>query len=381
MLISVVAPKPYAFLAAGSTGRRISAITAAIHADARAATLLADPQATIMSDVKLRLKASGSPVVKSLYWSVQRPNPQVWGGAEVRTLVAGEDGLIWCDWLDDPGLPGLRALPSEGKAWRLLRYIPERRATFWVGSSSGPARIVKVKRADRAHDAAHRLAVVNAALAQVKGVQVPRLLSPAQDGVFSLSICPGTVFGQGAWADARTILHRIGQVHGRLHNASPRGLPQDPHAPALKSLALIAALCPAVRPVLAQVADFLMDAPPPAAPVLCHGDLAPDQILSDGTTISLVDFDRAHAGDAAMDIARFLVALADQPLAGLDIATAQNSYLSGYAEMRPLPQTRRLQWCLAEVAVARLLVLLRKDLASPARVDRLVSMIRSQVAA
>lgn len=60
-------------------------------------------------------------------------------------------------------------------------------------------------------------------------------------------------------------------------------------------------------------------------------------------------------------MARFLVALAENPSVGLPPDAAGAAYLAGYAEVRTPPAPDRLQWFRAEALAARLLVCLRKD--------------------
>lgn len=57
---------------------------------------------------------------------------------------------------------------------------------------------------------------------------------------------------------------------------------------------------------LAALVDRLAtDLPAAVTPVLCHGDFSPNNVLFDGDALTgVVDFDRAHAGAAARDLAR-----------------------------------------------------------------------------
>ena len=93
--------------------------------------------------------------------------------------------------------------------------------------------------------------------------------------------------------------------------------------------------------------------------------------------LSLVDFDLCHAGDAAADIARFLVSLPDDLAANADRAVCQEAYLQGYHDRRVLPDAETLRWHRAQAVAKRLLVYLRKDQANPSRIDRLVAQIES----
>ena len=368
-------PKPYAFLPEGSARRFIDRIAAEIAGDARALALLERPGARVTSDLKARVKSRGTPLVKGLYWSVQCPDPSAWGGLRARTLIAGLDRLDWLDLPTDPKLPALPRLRTSAGVWKILRYIPLRRMTLWHQPAVGPARIIKVKRTDRAADAAHRLALASAATQDGFGFTVPRLLETVPDGAFALSLCPGTALGTGLPGDAGVTLRAIGRMHASLHRCSAPGLPPEDR-PA-NPLPLITALCPDLS--LSDLAHQLQDRPARSAPVLCHGDFALDQILLGPDGLALVDFDRCHAGDAAADIARFLVNLAEAPCPGPTAAQARTAYLAGYAEVREPPDPARLNWHLAEAVANRILVCLRKD--QPHLIPGFLALIQSPVQA
>jgi Ser/Thr protein kinase RdoA (MazF antagonist) len=282
------------------------------------------------------------------------------------------------DWLElptDPELPALPRLQASAGEWRVLRFVPLRRMTLWHQPPSGPARIVKLKRPDRAADAAHRLALAFAATNRRPGIAMPRLLKTSPDGAFALPLCPGTPLGAGLPCDAATTLRAIGRMQATLHRCSPTGLPPDD--PPLHPLPLIAALCPGLP--LSDLADQLRHRPAPSALVLCHGDFALDQILLGPDGLSLVDFDHCHRGEAAADIARFLVTLAEAPPPGLTAAQAGPAYLAGYAEIREPPNPALLDWHFAEAVANRILVCLRKD--QPHLIPRLLEQVQGQVPA
>lgn len=367
--------RPYAFLTDGSPGRFMDDIALAISSDAQAQKLLSNPQAEVVSDLKARVKSSGKPVVKALYWSVRCRDPGAWGGITARTLLADPGRMDWIDLPHDPALLALADLHTEPGHWQILRYVPLRRATLLHQPASGPPVIIKVKRPDRAADAASRLTAAQAALGQFPGFAIPRLLDTRADGTFALSLCRGTPLSAGFPDDAPGLMRRIGQMHASLHRTVPVGLPPGRHSPAADILDLAAALRPALCRFLAPVTRLLRSRPRPSAPVLCHGDLGFDQILHENGVLSLVDFDLCHAGEAAADIAHFLVALAGNPPPGLPAAVAEAAYLDGYAELRALPDWDRLHWFRTEAVAARLLVCLRKDQAQPQQVARLLSHI------
>ncbi len=372
---------PYAFLTDGSAGRFMDSIARAISRDADAQALLGHPQAEVMSDLKARVKSSGKPAIKSLYWSVRCPDAAVWGGLRARTLLADPTRMQWIDLSDDPSLPTLATLVPQPGRWRMLRYVPLRRATLFHQPVTGAARIVKLKRPDRAAEATGCLAAARAALGPNPGFRMPDLLMPGTEGSFALSVCRGTPIGHCFPPDASDLLRRIGRMHARLHCADPSSMSEGRPVAAMDCLALSAALMPHIGAGIASLRRLLRNRPSVAAPVLCHGDFGLEQILHDDGALSLVDFDLCHAGDAAADIARFLVALADDLPNGIDPRVAEAKYLKGYAEVRTLPDTARMRWFRAEAVAARMLVCLRKDQAHPCRIGRLLAQIDALVPA
>lgn len=369
--------RPWAFLAAGSAGRWLDRVRAAIATDNQAAALLSNPKARVTCDLKLRVKSSGSVAVKSLYWSVQAPDPAQWCGVQARTLVADPDGMAWLDLPFDLALPALETLELEGGDWRMLRYIPLRRATLWHQPTVGRARIVKLKRPERAADAVRRLALVHAASGHDRGFDIPTVLDARSDGVMALSLCAGVAPEAGLRANPTLTLRNAGQLLGRLHLCSPRDLPVD--EPRQDSPFLIAALRPDLGPTMSFLSEMLHRRPPAARPVLCHGDFALDQILMGPMGMSLLDFDRSHAGEAGADMARFLLILAEMPPEGLTAQAAQAAFLEGYGDVLEPPDAERLGWFLTEALVNRLLVCLRKD--QPMQVERLLALARAPVPA
>lgn len=381
MLIPTPPFRPYAFLREGSAGRWMDQVARAIASDARARAILSRPEARVTSDLKARVKSSGTLAIKALYWSVHCPDPRAWGGIRARTLLADPCGMTWIDLPRDPALPALAGLMAQPGSWQVLRYVPLRRATLLHQPPDGPARIVKVKRPDRATDAARRLQAAQAALGNGQPFTIPRLLETGPEGIFALSLCPGVALAAGARVDPLCLLAQIGQMHARLHMAPTAGLPPDDAGSAVQDLDLTAALLHDHMPRLAPLIPQLRDRPSPSEPVLCHGDFGFDQILQDADSLSLVDFDRCHAGEAAADIARFLVTLIERPPAGLTSPAAKAAYLDGYAQVRALPGRNRLTWFVTEAAATRLLVRLRKDLALAPQMQKLLDLIAAPVLA
>ena len=90
-----------------------------------------------------------------------------------------------------------------------------------------------------------------------------------------------------------------------------------------------------------------------------HGDFAPDQLViaSDGATVGMVDFEDAHIGYQAWDVARFcaklrlLQAVSLHPGHGRLLAALERQFVDGYAAVSPLD--RRTLACLRLVDLIR----------------------------
>lgn len=374
--------RPYAFIARGSAVGFVYDVARFIADDGAAGEALAQPDHHILSDIKPRTKPADSLSIKSLYWSVQHHDPQAWGGLRARTLLAERGGMAWHSLPDDPALPALATLAAVPGRWAVLRYVPFRRATLLHQPPGAPPRIVKVKRPERALDAAHRLRCVGEALLDLPGVRIPRLIQDPQDGVFAFSFLPGRPLGLPSTPqDAVPLLRRIGQLHATLHDAPASALPTEEVPSAADELETAAQLCPDLIPKLASLAARLRQRPDPTSKALCHGDLALDQFLMQGDALSLVDFDRCHAGDPAADIARFVVHVAEQATGNLSPTAAIDAYAQGYAERRALPDADHLAWHLANAAAARVMIRIRKDQVDTKALSGMLEMGNIQVTA
>lgn len=321
----------------------------AIDADAPARHLLRRTGARVAVDVQTRLD-DGAVRIKSVLWSVQvaGDGPH---GLVARSARLARDGVTWFDMADDPALP----LSSLGDGARMLRYIPARRATLRIRDGAD-AQILKLKKPDRRDDAVLRH---GAALAAAQGAD-PGL--PGFRGLwgrhgFCQTLCPGTPLDA---APCQTeSLRPVGQLIARLHGLDAEALPPAPKA--VDAAGWLGAILQGVAPVLG--ASQLMQ--PPGRGQLCHGDLALGQILAGPQGIYLVDLDRCHRGDAADDLARFLVSLQDEPYLA-DWRAAAAAICRGYQDCAALPDG--LGHALARAEVARLQVLLSKGLATRRRI-------------
>jgi ABC-type multidrug transport system fused ATPase/permease subunit len=85
----------------------------------------------------------------------------------------------------------------------------------------------------------------------------------------------------------RTLMGEIDGVQGAVDDLAP----------------LAPALAGSLQRHLADVRDLALD--PPGPPVVAHGDFDPSQVLFDGPTTSLVDFDAVCLAEQALDLGQF----------------------------------------------------------------------------
>lgn len=178
--------------------------------------------------------------------------------------------------VEHPGAPG--ALATE--AWAL----------DWLkGSALGPQRLAST-------DGAHLLQLPPGSPADLSDPEALHAVGVALGRVHSTG---GVKFSrQAARSQPTSVLGVFQQLQGAtrryLGRRAEDGLPPD-----LFTQALSEGLRALKRYVAASEHQFL----PPPARVLCHGNLTPDALRVNGLHVGLVDWDRAHAGDAAGDLA------------------------------------------------------------------------------
>ncbi len=331
--------------------------------------------ATVHTDLTLRPDADGGLVLHRAYWSAQRSGA---GGFAATTLDyrATGDRARWLAFPDDPELPALGDLTGE-----VLRYMPLRRCTARADGA-----VVKVKRPHRAAEAWALLGAVHRALGDGRaGFVVPApLANDAPRASYAQTAVEGDDLSE--ILDAERI-RRAGALHRAMHTANVPGIPAEDPAHALAELRadarLVAFVLPeqreAVRAVLEALERHALD--PPAAPVFCHGDLVPSQMLV-GERWAITDFDRARIGDPHRDLAIWLAALtSDVPAlrtaaeAGDDapVERAEAAYLDGYGAH----DERRLRWHRAAAEIHGAAVALKKDRHHPARLRHALGVARA----
>jgi aminoglycoside phosphotransferase (APT) family kinase protein len=182
-----------------------------------------------------------------------------------------------------------------------------------------------------------------------RGVPVPPIVRvcPAEDGLgeaYVMGRVEGEALGRrivrdDAFAAVRPgLARRCGEVLALIHGTALPGLPPLNTAYALDELERYEAIyrsTGAVRPVFELAFRKLKRAaPPPAAPVLLHGDFRNGNLMIDPRTglAAVLDWELAHLGDAASDLAWLCVnswrfGVYDQPVGGFG---AYDDLLDGY---------------------------------------------------
>ncbi|RRD49303.1 aminoglycoside phosphotransferase family protein [Arachnia propionica] len=153
-----------------------------------------------------------------------------------------------------------------------------------------------------------------------------------------------------------------GELVARLH-AAPlpsgpmRGLLDRRNSDPVRQAHRHAALLDHVAPELAvpvREAAARLTLGDPTTPVLCHGDLSPDQVLTvaDGSRVWLTDFDRAQSGAPSQDLGSF-IAEASPELA--------EAFMAGYAAAGgAVPEREELALHVAASRMHRLMDPLRR---------------------
>ena len=237
--------------------------------------------------------------------------------------------------LDDAAVSGLL---GQWEASQVLRYNPLRRLVIRDGM-----RVVRVAAEDGHGIGLDRF---------IEGVvDAPaRLDDGTQAGISVQAFTGGANLEELPGPDQQRLSHAAGAQLARLHAAPvPADLAQsldpctDPVQQGLAHAALLDELAPELAQRMRRVVA-LLPAPAPAVPVLSHGDLSPDQVLTtrDGGQVWLTDFDRACLAPRAVDLGSFLSVL--------DAGTLLDGYRDGGGQLPPRDQ---LRWAVAASLVLR----------------------------
>jgi len=217
-------------------------------------------------------------------------------------------------------------------AWQLeqvLRYNPMRRLVLREGE-----RIVRIAAADRP---------LSLRLDHLISAEIP-IPQRLDDGSLpGISVQAFTGNGDLAGTPDLEATATVGRIIAHLH--ATKGIPRelrtdllrrapDPVAQARTHVRLLEVLSPGLARRARAIASKLSDKPA-VAPVLSHGDLSPDQVLTTraGDRVWLTDFDRACLAPRAVDLGSFIAVLDDDAF--------RDGYRDGGGQVPPGDQLRR----------------------------------------
>jgi hypothetical protein len=273
-----------------------------------------------------------------------RPEPRRWDDV---VAVGGfeDDWALHTNlrWLGDRGLVRLGAVQRPGRELlsggllsggaQVLRYKPERRLVL-MAPTPGASIVIKTA-AQPAHDDAERLFQQQL---QLHGVPVLPRLGDAECSSHGISASP-------VWGDrdlAASNNHEgarlAGEALARLHGIPVQTEPwparrEDLQRQIAATHRMVAALLPALEGPAATVADRirrrLEDPAGRGNAVLIHGDFSADQVLTSGSEVRLIDFDRARHGAPEADLGSFA-------------AVEEMIRWRGHADSARAPHTERL---------------------------------------
>jgi hypothetical protein len=279
----------------------------------------------------------------------------------------------------------------------VLRYVPLRRLTFRVGAPGAAPVIGKFKRRSKLRESAAGLdAVHRAARAARIGFRVaaPGPIDEASC-VFYQEALPGVSLAGELDADnAVDLLRSAGELHAQLHTLVVPGVAlrdaKEDSRQLEADMRWIGLFRPDLAPELEALRGKLSQSTPGEAPeAFLHGDFVPSQILVHPKRWAVTDFDLAHRGDAAREIAAFLASLKydvpffatafdrGSPEAHRLIGSAEAAYLAGYdtAAGKPLDYSR-LVWHRIAAEIHYLALMLKKDWYHPDKFIRALDETR-----
>ena len=320
----------------------------------RGATLPGGPPIAIRRDLRAASGEDGVPAIERFRWCAQWRDPGPAGRFHARTLLyeRGRGEPVTFDFPADARLRAGAAAdsPLAAPGVAVLRYIPLRRITFRAGDVVG-----KMKRPSSLARAYARLAVAFAAARHADlAVPEPRGLDTAHGAFYQAAVPGRPVADVLAPGNAERLLRALGVLQREIHELPVEGLPdRGPEIlarGAADDAAWIAFAAPGHAAAVARVARRIAaEAETVAAGAercFCHGDPAIDQVLLDGDTLAVVDFDDAATGDPYADLGALLAALphdAPQLFASPALGTrAVAALLDGYRARsgRPIEERR-----------------------------------------
>jgi len=252
-------------------------------------------------------------------------------------------------------IPLLAASPPATEAPRLVAYAPEKSATLvYVDSDERPIAYAKVA---AAYQAARDYATYNDLLAALRPsnrwLELPVPIAYSSEfRTMWLEAVHGRRLSDSDCTDNPDDLRAFGSAVAVFHLLSA---PSAPRFGRFSSSRLVgdAAVIGSVRPDVAHAVDDLARRLAATVPrdddIVClHGDLHPKNAIRDCDRLALIDVEDVAIGPAAADlasvIAGFLYLHASGTLTRARFSRIVGAFLTGYADVRPLPDAGSLRW-------------------------------------
>lgn len=269
------------------------------------------------SSMNEALRCYGAPV-----FVLEDPGAVVWSlpnGPKLESIRLCFDRSLFAQFLVHNGLtPAWSDVAPELP--ELIRYVPRKRALFRYQATGNGVPVLYIKFYGRGEDAraAHNLQRLTEAAAQGRlGFQTPRLiLHAAQSHAVAMTEVPGTRLSAVVRTASQTVFAAVGRALGGLHASPIRpGLAwtvQGEIQALYCAMADVKLALPGLKPMLDEVLqqivvrqerlDFGVQLP-------IHANLFGDQILIDGATVGIVDWDDLALGDPLYDVGRLIAHL------------------------------------------------------------------------
>lgn len=236
---------------------------------------------------------------------------------------------------------------------QLIAYKPERRCVFKYTLDDGTAAVIKAY--EKIGFAAARARARHfCSKPGIPGAQ--RLLgADERRRLLAMNWLTGQSLDEVIRSESPDMcrFHRAGALISTLHDSEPDGLPEWNHRDATAHLVEVANVLAVLLPeegsraanLAVRVSAALSE--DEAESVVLHGDFHTRQVLFEGDTAALIDFDEALIGPAAMDlgycISRLHMDAARREISRETASSAAAALLEGYAPNHPLPPARSIR--------------------------------------
>ncbi len=339
----------------------------------------------VHAEIKALLRSDGNWVLDRFYWSRQsrEGSGRMPFHAQTLTYLASTGSSEWHCFPQDPYLDAMcncladLLLNNPTAHVDVLRYVPLRRLTYRLTMDGAAILVGKFKRRSRFQEAHDRLlTVAQAATSQQAPFCVAAPIGlDAANGLTLQEALPGRNLADLLSAKTSTnLLYRLGSTHRALHMLEVPGVPRWDslafRASIDQNIGWIAFIRPELTEDLARIQRALNCAQLELGiyePVFCHGDFVPSQVLIDGDSWAVIDFDLCRQGDLYHELATLIAAM---PYDVPDFREASNAqlellataYLAGYEERAgKVLHQNRLLWYRLCMEVHYLALALKKD--------------------